>query len=78
MKKEDAKESDRQIEEEIEEEMLLQALELSKSEPRSLVGHDKAAISSQKTPSTWEDIEEGQLREALRRSVYETHISQKG
>ena len=38
-------------------------------------GHDKVVSSSQKTPSTWE---EGQLREALRRSVYQTHISQKG
>lgn len=60
---------DQRTEEEEEEDMLLEALELSKSRPSS---------SSRKTPSTVEEKEDADLREALRRIVYETHISQQG
>ena len=58
--------------------MLLKALELSKSELGSSTGYDKIASSSQKTPSTWEDQQDEELREALRQNIYETHISQEG
>ena len=64
-----AKEQAQQIEDETEEEMLLKALNLSRLE---------AGTSSVKTSSTYEENEDVQIREALRRSVYETHISQKG
>ena len=49
--------------------MLLKALNLSRSE---------IGTSSIKTTSTHEENEDAQLREALRRSIYETHISQEG
>ena len=53
--------------EKTEEELILQALNLSRSE---------SGTSSQQAPPDTQELEEAQLREALRRSIYETHISQ--
>ena len=58
----------------LEEEMLLRALELSHSE----AGTSSQKISSQEPASLWNELEEIQLREALKRNVRETHISQEG
>ena len=63
-KKETAKEAPH---EETEEELILKALNLSRNE---------AETSSQQAPPDTQELEEAQLREALRRSIYETHISQ--
>ena len=68
------KEQKQKTDVELEEEMLLQALELS----RSGTGTLSLKTSSHEPTSIWNELEEMQLREALNRSVRETHISQEG